>query len=52
MRPIATDKSDFEELRKAGQIYAVGLAFDSKARRLSDAAAEELCKGTDGSSRT
>ena len=48
MRPIATDKSNFEELRKAGQIYVDKAAYfhrlitDSKPRQLADGEAVEL----------
>ena len=45
MRPISTNTSDFEALRKAGQAYVdkpaiwlIGLSFDSKMRHLADCA--------------
>ena len=38
MRPISTNTSDFEALRKAGQTYVdkTGFSFDSKTRHLAD----------------
>ena len=40
MRPISTNTSDFEALRKAGQTYVdkTGLGFGSKTRHLADCA--------------